>query len=68
MSKHRPTEVEQDKQFHAESDLRTLRSAAEILQDKGRVSAARAIADTEIKAIKTVQSSLGKGLPKKGKA
>ena len=66
MAHTRPSEDAIERKFRAEDDLRTLRRAAEIMQDKNRLSAARKMAVTEMKLLKKV--STGLGLPRTAKA
>ncbi len=55
-----PAEVmtEQDKEFQAEDDLRTLRRARDIQGSSSRLKAAKALATKEIKALGTIGSTL----------
>ena len=66
MARHGPSEPAVDPKFQAEMDLRTLRDAAEIMQDKKRLSAARKMAATEVAVLTKVKNGLG--LPKTAKA
>lgn len=47
--------ADEDKKWRAEHDLRTLKEAALIKSDKNRMCAAKACADKELKALKSIK-------------
>lgn len=47
--------ADEDKKWRAQSDLRTLKEAAEIKADKARMNAAKCCADKEIKSLKSIK-------------
>ncbi len=48
--------AQQEKEWQAQSDLSTLRAAEQIKTDKSRVTAAKAMAQKEVQALKRVVS------------
>ncbi len=50
------TRAQQEKEWQAQSDLSTLRQAEQIKTDKARVTAAKAMAQKEVQALKRVVS------------